>query len=107
MRASDPRAKLNNEWRRTSMHAMKGTAVAALVLLGILAVGAVVSPPAQSQQGKPIVIGAHGDQAKQASYYTLLYKDTIEVFLEEFNANGGVGRSTGQVHLRGRRKQPG
>ena len=73
------------------MQEMRRTAAAVLGLLGMLAVVAVVSIPAQSQQGKPIVIGAHGDQAKQASYYTLLYKDTIEVFIDELNASGGIG----------------
>ena len=33
--------------------------------------------------GKPILIGAHLDQAKQASYYSLLQKDSIDLFVKE------------------------
>jgi branched-chain amino acid transport system substrate-binding protein len=73
------------------MQSVRGIAVPALVLFGILALGLLASPRGQSQQAKSIVIGAHGDQAKQASYYTLLYKDTIEVFIDELNAAGGIG----------------
>lgn len=40
--------------------------------------------------GKPIIIGAHGDRAKQASYYSMLYKDAVETFLDELNKKGGA-----------------
>ena len=36
------------------------------------------------------LIGVHLDQAKQASYYSLLQKDAIDLFIKEFNAAGGV-----------------
>jgi branched-chain amino acid transport system substrate-binding protein len=40
--------------------------------------------------GKPVLIGAHLDEAKQASYYSLLQKDSINLFVKDFNAAGGI-----------------
>ena len=47
--------------------------------------------------GKPILIGAHLDQAKQASYYSLLQKDSIDLFVKEFNDAGGINGRPVQV----------
>lgn len=48
---------------------------------------------AQATTG-PILIGVHLDQAKQASYYSLLQKDAIDLFVKELNDRGGInGRS--------------
>ncbi len=46
--------------------------------------------PSRAQSEKPILIGVHLDQAKQASYYSLLQKDAIDLFVKETNAAGGV-----------------
>jgi branched-chain amino acid transport system substrate-binding protein len=43
-----------------------------------------------AQSNKPILIGVHLDQAKQASYYSLLQKDAIDLFVKEFNEKGGI-----------------
>jgi branched-chain amino acid transport system substrate-binding protein len=40
--------------------------------------------------GDVILIGAHLDQAKQASYYSLLQKDSIDLFVSELNKAGGI-----------------
>jgi branched-chain amino acid transport system substrate-binding protein len=45
---------------------------------------------AQAQTDRPILIGVHLDQAKQASYYSLLQKDAIDLFVKELNDAGGV-----------------
>jgi branched-chain amino acid transport system substrate-binding protein len=45
---------------------------------------------AHAQSDKPILIGVHLDVAKQASYYSLLQKDSIDLFVKEANAAGGV-----------------
>ena len=47
--------------------------------------------------GKPILIGAHLDEAKQASYYSLLQKDSINLFVKEFNEAGGINGRPIQV----------
>src|SRR5579863_10343562 len=47
--------------------------------------------------GKPVLIGAHLDEAKQASYYSLLQKDSINLFVKEFNAAGGIDGRPVQV----------
>jgi branched-chain amino acid transport system substrate-binding protein len=47
--------------------------------------------------GKLILIGAHLDQAKQASYYSLLQKDSIDLFVKEFNEAGGINGRPVQV----------
>jgi branched-chain amino acid transport system substrate-binding protein len=54
------------------------------------AIGALTAGAAQAQSNKPILIGAHLDQAKQASYYSLLQKDAIDLFVKETNDAGGV-----------------
>lgn len=43
-----------------------------------------------AQTPEPILIGAHLDVAKQASYYSLLQKDAMEAFVKLKNAEGGV-----------------
>ncbi|MFI4995861.1 MAG: ABC transporter substrate-binding protein [Hyphomicrobiales bacterium] len=60
--------------------------------LGGLALGTLSLPLRVSAQaaGKPVLIGAHGDRAKQASYYSMLYKDATEAFLDELNGKGGI-----------------
>jgi branched-chain amino acid transport system substrate-binding protein len=52
---------------------------------------------ARAQSGKPILIGVHLDTAKQASYYSLLQKDAIDLFVREFNAAGGLDGRPVQV----------
>ena len=47
--------------------------------------------------GTPILIGAHLDEAKQASYYSLLQKDSINLFVKEFNEAGGINGRPIQV----------
>jgi branched-chain amino acid transport system substrate-binding protein len=47
--------------------------------------------------GRPILIGAHGDRARQASYYTLLQKDVLDFWVEEVNAAGGIDGRPVQV----------
>ena len=54
------------------------------------AIGGLFSSLAQAQSDKPILIGVHLDTAKQASYYSLLQKDSIDLFVKEANAAGGV-----------------
>jgi branched-chain amino acid transport system substrate-binding protein len=46
--------------------------------------------PASAEPARPILIGVHLDQAKQASYYSLLQKDAIDLFVKELNGKGGV-----------------
>jgi branched-chain amino acid transport system substrate-binding protein len=62
----------------------------ALNVLAVLAalVGATTLSLAQS--GKSILIGVHLDQAKQASYYSLLQKDVIDLFIRGLNDSGGL-----------------
>lgn len=43
-----------------------------------------------AQSTGPILIGVHLDQAKQASYYSLLQKDAIDLFVKELNDSGGI-----------------
>jgi len=45
---------------------------------------------AHGQAVKSVKIGVHLDQAKQASYYSLIQKDAIDLFVAELNAKGGV-----------------
>jgi len=52
---------------------------------------------AEPATGKPILIGAHLDQAKQASYYSLLQRDSINLFVKQFNASGGINGRPVQV----------
>jgi branched-chain amino acid transport system substrate-binding protein len=62
-----------------------------LVLVATAATGAFSLDTALAQaSGKPILIGAHLDQAKQASYYSLLQKDAIDLYVKELNAAGGI-----------------
>lgn len=44
----------------------------------------------RAQSGNPVLVGCHLDQAKQASYYSLLQKNAIDLFVKEQNARGGV-----------------
>lgn len=43
-----------------------------------------------AQSTGPILIGVHLDQAKQASYYSLLQRDAIDLFVKELNDSGGI-----------------
>jgi ABC-type branched-subunit amino acid transport system substrate-binding protein len=43
-----------------------------------------------AQSTGPILIAVHLDQAKQASYYSLLQKDAIDLFVKELNDSGGI-----------------
>ena len=43
-----------------------------------------------AQSTGPVLIGVHLDQAKQASYYSLLQKDAIDLFVKELNDSGGI-----------------
>jgi branched-chain amino acid transport system substrate-binding protein len=51
---------------------------------------ALIPRVAFAQSGAPILIGVHLDQAKQASYYSLLQKDAIDLFVKELNDAGGI-----------------
>lgn len=62
---------------------LRAVALACAVVLGGVVSG-------QAQSGKPVLIGAHLDVAKQASYYSLLQRDAIDLFVKEANAAGGV-----------------
>jgi branched-chain amino acid transport system substrate-binding protein len=62
---------------------LRAVTLACAVVLGGVASG-------QAQSGKPVLIGAHLDVAKQASYYSLLQRDAIDLFVKETNAAGGV-----------------
>jgi branched-chain amino acid transport system substrate-binding protein len=66
---------------------MKRRAVLALVAAGVVLGTAGM---AAAQADKPILIGVHLDEAKQASYYSLLQKDAIDLFVKETNGAGGV-----------------
>ena len=59
--------------------------------LGLAGVGvlAAIFAPARAAE-EPILIGAHLDVAKQASYYSLNQKDAIEAFVAAKNAEGGI-----------------
>src|SRR5277367_3548258 len=69
-------------------------------LAGLLACAALAWPWCafgEPATAKPILIGAHLDQAKQASYYSLLQKDSIDLFVKEFNEAGGMNGRPLQV----------
>ena len=61
-------------------------------LLALVASAAVLGAAgyAHAQADRPILIGVHLDQAKQASYYSLLQKDAIDLYVKELNDAGGV-----------------
>lgn len=61
-----------------------------LGLAVVCAVSALSGGDAPAQTSKPILIGVHLDQAKQASYYSLLQKDAIDLFVKELNDAGGI-----------------
>ncbi len=48
------------------------------------------SAAAEPANVRPVLIGAHLDEAKQASYYSLLQRDSINLFVKEFNESGGI-----------------
>ena len=60
------------------------------LLAALAGVPAALGCPARAQPGNPLLIGCHLDQAKQASYYSLLQKNAIDLFVKEQNARGGV-----------------
>lgn len=63
-----------------------------LLALSLVLVVVSLSPAVGfGQSNKPVLIGVHLDQAKQASYYSLLQKDAIDLFVKETNEKGGVG----------------
>jgi branched-chain amino acid transport system substrate-binding protein len=62
-------------------------------LIGPALFAALLAASADAQaQGRdgPILLGAHLDVAKQASYYSILQRDTIDAFVKQLNAKGGV-----------------
>ena len=64
-----------------------GLYVTAALAAGLLTGAAGVL--AQDNNKEPVIIGAHLDLAKQASYYSLIQKNAAEVFLKQINAAGG------------------
>jgi branched-chain amino acid transport system substrate-binding protein len=56
----------------------------------LVAAGALSISISRAQSDQPILIGVHLDQAKQASYYSLLQKGAIDLFVTETNSAGGV-----------------
>ena len=60
---------------------------AATSLLGFGVSPAAIAQPAT---GKPILVGVHLDRAKQASYYSLLQQDAMDVYIKRFNEAGGA-----------------
>jgi branched-chain amino acid transport system substrate-binding protein len=69
----------------------------AIFIAGIIAQLSTYSAVGEPATGKPILIGAHLDEAKQASYYSLLQRDAINLFVKEFNAAGGINGRPVQV----------
>lgn len=69
----------------------------AIFIAGIVAQLSTYSAVGEPATGKPILIGAHLDEAKQASYYSLLQRDAINLFVKEFNAAGGINGRPVQV----------
>jgi branched-chain amino acid transport system substrate-binding protein len=61
-----------------------------LIALSLASVFALYADTGFSQSNEPILIGVHLDQAKQASYYSLLQKDAIDLFTKELNEKGGI-----------------
>ncbi len=72
-------------------------ATLAIFAAGFAALLSVHSAASEPATGKPILIGAHLDEAKQASYYSLLQRDAINLFVKEFNAAGGINGRPVQV----------
>lgn len=68
-----------------------------IALIGMATAALAVPAPVSAQSGKPILIGVHLDQAKQASYYSLLQKDAIDLYVKELNAAGGIGGRPMQI----------
>ncbi len=60
------------------------------LLCAVAMLSLVCSTTVGAQTPAPILIGAHLDVAKQASYYSLLQKSGIDAFVKWKNANGGV-----------------
>jgi branched-chain amino acid transport system substrate-binding protein len=56
----------------------------------VLCAAAALVSTAFAQGGEPILIGAHLDVAKQASYYSLLQRDAIDAYVKLKNAQGGI-----------------
>jgi branched-chain amino acid transport system substrate-binding protein len=57
-------------------------------LIGSIAAVLLNCAPSAAQEKNPILIGMHGDSAKQASYYTNIQRKAIETYIEEINAAG-------------------
>ena len=60
------------------------------ITFGLLAISLGMSSTARAQTTGPILIGAHLDVAKQASYYSLLQQQGINAFVAWKNAHGGI-----------------
>ncbi len=67
---------------RRAIIALTGALAATLMMPG--------AGVAQTNGAAPILIGVHLDEAKQASYYSLLQRDAINLYVKELNAAGGV-----------------
>jgi branched-chain amino acid transport system substrate-binding protein len=61
--------------------------VTALCATGMSAVAQAQMQPAK---GEPVVIGVHLDTGKQASYYSLLQRDSMALFVKVLNREGGI-----------------
>src|SRR5579863_2079165 len=72
-------------------------ATQALFAAGIVALLPMHYAVGEPANGKPVLLGAHLDEAKQASYYSLLQRDSINLFLKEFNEAGGINGRPVQV----------
>ena len=56
----------------------------------ILGAATVFASPSFAQSDKPILIGVHLDRAKQASYYSTMQQQAMDVLVKQVNAAGGV-----------------
>lgn len=63
---------------------------AAATVFCAAALPAFVSAQGQPAKGDPIVVGVHLDTGKQASYYSLLQRDAMLVFVKNLNRDGGI-----------------
>jgi branched-chain amino acid transport system substrate-binding protein len=68
--------------------------VAGLATFGAIAL---MTTPCSAQSDKPIQIGVHLDRAKQASYYSTLQQQAMDVLIKQVNGAGGINNQ--QVKL--------
>jgi branched-chain amino acid transport system substrate-binding protein len=60
-------------------------------LVGLAALSAAtLASPVAAQSDKPVLIGVHLDRAKQASYYSTLQQQAMDILVKQVNAAGGV-----------------